>query len=339
MNTVKRDDWKKRLEEKARIAREEAQKESHPLAAMNRQKTPANVLASGVEETKPSTPLPEEAGMGGGKKEDAYLVPSELRDEAAATRAEMKEQADKRTEAGEAEREAANKNSAALYDALLAFSEKQDGRYDELLSAVKADDYRSNAGAREVLYEYLRGGETAAGDTLASLAGENGGNVDSYARAMAGRTKAEYGAAGDAAAREYYGDYLDRILRVLQASGSDMNDLFGSMQDNVDTAQKVADNDLSIGSELLEALADAQAAERKIEADGHTEAAKLGNNTHSYEIAPMRLDKEYEALLKKNGGDYSEGDALMLLWDKYPSMRPYIMEKYTEFKKLYGFEE
>ena len=31
---------------------------------------------------------------------------------------------------------------------------------------------------------------------------------------------------------------------------------------------------------------------------------------------------------------YSIGDALLVLWDKYPSMRPYIVQKYEFLTKL-----
>ena len=52
----------------------------------------------------------------------------------------------------------------------------------------------------------------------------------------------------------------------------------------------------------------------------------------------MQIDNEYKALVSRNG--YSIGDALLVLWDKYPTMRPYIVEKY-EFltKPTYTFEE
>ncbi|MBQ8859698.1 MAG: hypothetical protein IJ012_07945 [Clostridia bacterium] len=342
MSIVKRNEWKKALDARAEEKRRKEFEENHPLAAMKENDTPKNVLASHqtVDEEK-GPALSEDTGMGGGKREDAFTIPSDTQKEAADTRAELGTQANEYTEAGRAEREAANEKGDTLYDLILDFAAKQDGRYDELLSLVKADDYAGNETAREIFYEYLKNGEIAATDTGASLAGENGGNVDSYSIAMAGHTKNEYGAAGDTAAREYYSEYLDRILRVLQASGGDMNDLYGTMQDNVDTVHKAADTDLSIGSDLLQALADAQTAERKIEADGFAEMTDRGNTTGTYEISPMRLDEEYNTLITKegSGGGYTETEALMLLWDKYPSMRSYLMEKYIKLQNKYVFIE
>ncbi len=337
MNIAKRNMWKEALDKRAEEERRKKQEEEHPLAAMKNNKTPENVLAEEMRDMEHT--LSGDTGKGGDKKEDAFTIPSDTKTEAEETRKKMDAEASELLDAGQEERERANAASEALYQAILAFSEKQDGRYDELYSLVKEDDYRRNAAAKEILYEYLQNGEIAADDTAARLAAENGGYTDSYSLAMAGREKDEYAGRGEEAARSYYSDYLDRILRVLQASGGDMNDLYANMQDNVDTAQKAANTDLTLGKELLESLADAQTAERRVEETGFVEMLDAGNKTQTQEISPMRVDAEYQAMIAggENGQKHTETEALMILWDKYPSMRTYILEKYiNEVKDPYN---
>ena len=231
MNIANRKPWQKDLDPFAEEKRKEEREKEHPLAAAKEDRTPENVLAA-------PTYVPENAGLGGGKQDDRYTLPSDTKTEAAETRATMREEANERLEAGEAERIKANQNSEWLFDTMADFAEKQDTRYDELFDMAKTYDYRNAPGVKELLYSYLLGADTAAEDAAASLAGENGGNGDSYSVAMAARAKKEYADKGDAAARDYYDAYLDRLLQIVEASGGDMNTLFDTMQGNVDTAQK-----------------------------------------------------------------------------------------------------
>ena len=328
MSIINEYTWRKRLQALAEEKKKEKES-THPLASLGEDKTPANVQAKSGG-TSPT--LKEEH-----EQEKTFTLPSDTGDEGVALREQLNELASERTEAGKSERAEANENSNALYEALRAFTEKQDSRYDWLLDLVTENDYRSSAGAQEILYEYLTSGKTASADMAASLAGENGGNGDSYAAAMAGRTQNQYGTAGDSAARDYYGEQLDRILRVLQAAGGDMNDLYSSMQDNVDTAQDTASKDLSIGADLLGTLADAIADERKIEESTFSELLAAGNRTQTMEVSPMQIEEEYRSLTAKTGGGYSSAGALMVLWDKYPSMRTYLLEKYEKLQNSYTF--
>ena len=333
MNIANRKPWQKDLDPFAEEKRKEEREKEHPLAAAKEDRTPENVLAA-------PTYVPENAGLGGGKQDDRYTLPSDTKTEAAETRATMREEANERLEAGEAERIKANQNSEWLFDTMADFAEKQDTRYDELFDMAKTYDYRNAPGVKELLYSYLLGADTAAEDAAASLAGENGGNGDSYSVAMAARAKKEYADKGDAAARDYYDAYLDRLLQIVEASGGDMNTLFDTMQGNVDTAQKAANTDLTLGKELLESVSKGEETERKIESDTFSALLKQGDSTAGMEVSPMRIDKEYADMIGGDeGGRYSETDALMILWDKYPSMRSYILDKYVAYRDDLNFAE
>ncbi len=280
----------------------------------------------------PIATVPDLGQAAPSKVEESEGRQASLEEEAAATRGELAETAGDRTEAGESERVHANEKSDALYAALSAFANKQEGRYDTLYDMVFRNDYKSNAGAAEILYGYLANGGTAAGHTYAGAAGQNNGNGDTYAAALSASTKNEYARTGDAAARQYYGEQLDRMLAVLQAASGDMTDIYGAMQDNIDTAQDTANRDLSIGADLLATLIDAQESAKKNEANIYSD---LLGDAHKYSdasISPMELDTLYKELTEGKDGlaAMSPSNALVALWNKYPDMRSYIMQKYSD---------
>ena len=70
------------------------------------------------------------------------------------------------------------------------------------------------------------------------------------------------------------------------------------------------------------------------------QAAGKGNTAS--EISPMQLDREYDAMTKEgpnSSAAYTPVDALILLWDKYPTMHAYLLEKYEKvLNPDYSFE-
>ncbi len=315
----------------------------HPLASLQKDNTPEHPQSSnvigGVPEYPTDPPATPDKTPGLDKNTEKGKIPSptesDLAKEAADTREELGAQADALLASGGAERENANAKNDALYEALRSFTEKQDGRYDGLLQMILENDYRAAGSTGEsIFYDYLTEGKRTAKDTAATAAADNGGNGDSYSAALAARAMQNAAREGDAAAREYYGEQLDRILKVLQAAGGDMTDLFGATQNNVDTAHGAADKDLSLGADLLKALSDAQEAGQKIELSVFSElleqAAK--NESAASNISPMEIDREYAQMtsLAEGGGAMLPADALIALWQKYPDMQSYILQKYQE---------
>lgn len=298
------------------------EEEKHPLAGMLENKTPENVKAQ-----------PEKPKSSGEKLGEALLT-SDTAKEAAATRQQMEEAASALLAGGQAQRESANKKNDALYEAILAFTGKQDSRYDDLLAKIEANDYQSSAGAQQILGDYRKKADVAYKNAAGQAGGENGGNGDTYGAALAAQEREEYLSKGDAAAEAYYGEQLDRILKVLQAAGGDMNALYGRTQDNIDSAQLSAKDDLSLGTDLFSALADAQADERKIEESVFSELLKKSDDTHNTTISPMELDAELKDMLSMKDGKaptITPTEALITLWKKYPDMRGYILQKYESY--------
>ena len=118
-----------------------------------------------------------------------------------------------------------------------------------------------------------------------------------------------------------------------------MAELFGLVQGNADGDADLAGKHLDISEGLFGSLADAVTSADSIASDTLSELFdEVTNGIYLGNISPMQIDNEYKALVSRNG--YSIGDALLVLWDKYPTMRPYIVEKY-EFltKPTYTFEE
>ena len=252
-------------------------------------------------------------------------------EEAERTFTEMEKTGTAAIERGENASTIAESQSSALYQLLLGFTEKQESRYDRLLAEIERGDYLSSDAAKSIIDSYAARGREAAGHAAAEAAAASGGNPDTYAAAQANRQRLAFEEAGQAAAREYYGEYLDRMLSTLRASSSDISDLYGGLQKNVDATAGRAQDNLSIGAELLKALATAQ--EKNKESTAEVLSALAKEEEKQSAVSPMEVDLAYNALLteKINGRPrYTPRAALMVLWKRYPTMQDYIAEKYKD---------
>lgn len=283
------------------------------------------------------------------KQEGAYsnlydILRGELeRGEDAESRRELADAANKQVEVGQAATEEARKRNDALYDTLVSFAGGQQDRYTALLDRLSTGSYRDDAVAREIIEAYGKAGERASAHATADAAADNGGNPDSYAAGQAARQRLAFTDAGEEAARTYYGEQLDRLLTALRATSADVGELWGDVQENVDAAQKSAKDDLSIGADLLKQLAELDLSDKELAVDTLSsllQAAGKGNTAS--EISPMQLDREYDAMTKageNSSAAYTPVDALILLWDKYPTMHAYLLEKYEKvLNPDYSFE-
>ncbi|MBQ8350755.1 MAG: hypothetical protein IJY20_01765 [Clostridia bacterium] len=253
----------------------------------------------------------------------------------------LRTEASDRFAASDALRENATEKGDTLYDALLSFAGKQDGRYDALIDQISQKGYRDFAGVSDILSSYAAQGDRAAGYAAAGGAIENGGNPDSYAAAQAARKRLDFTEAGNAAALSYYNDQLDRWLSTLQAAGSDATDIYALMQDNVDSTHAAATEEGKRGEGLFASLADLQSTRAEADADqfssllSHYTKVKEeeGEKIDKDAISPMEIDREYEAMLAgegQSGTALTSTDALIALWQKYPTMREYLLEKYDK---------
>lgn len=277
-----------------------------------------------------------------------------------------KDTAADRLAAGDALRESGAQKSDTLYDALLAFAGKQDGRYDALIDQISNKGYTGFAGVDDLLAYYAAAGRSEARGALAEGAAENGGNPDSYAAAQAARGRLDFANAGTEAAINYYNGQLDRWLATLQAAGADAADIYGLAQDNVDGTHEAATAEGKLGESLFASLSDMANTRTEANADAFSALlsyyGKLKGNTGSTNstggtateggdktegetipISPMEIDREYDLMLNPENGvypKYSATDALIVLWKKYPSMHDYLLEKYNKvLNPGYDFEE
>lgn len=252
----------------------------------------------------------------------------------------LREAATGRMNAADELRANATEKGNTLYDALMAFAGKQDTRYDSLLSQISEKGYRDFAGVSDILSSYAAQGDRAAGYAAAGGAMENGGNPDSYAAAQAARQRLAFTDAGNTAALQYYNDQLDRWLSTIEAAGRDGANLYGLVQDNVDSTHAAATEEGGLGESLFSSLADLQ--KSRTEGDVDAFSALLSHyskvkgeggdkSAASDGPSPMEIDREFERMTTDKDGTgaaYSSTDALIKLWKKYPSMQAYILEKY-----------
>ncbi len=248
----------------------------------------------------------------------------------------MKDLAASEKNAGTAAESEAARRSAELYSLLLSFGSKQNGRYDDLIAQIAEGDYRKNAGATAILEEYRAAADRSAAHAFADEAAENGGNPDSYAAAQAARGRLAVTKAGEEAARAYYGEQLDRLLSAISASGADMSRIYGTLQDNANERSDAADDALSLAAGLYEKLGTLQNDRRESDLKLYSSLLERGEETgvKNPDISPMEIDREYESLI---GGDTNDDTAkitaLITLWQKYPTMREYLCEKYEKVLK------
>lgn len=243
---------------------------------------------------------------------------------------EMEETGGASISRGEAESERALAQSSVLYELLRGFTAKQESRYDRLLEKIEKGDYLASDAAKAIVDSYTARGREAAGHAAAEAAAANGGNPDTYAAAQANRQRLAFEEAGQAAAREYYGEHLDRMLATLRASSADLGDLYAGLQDNVDgTASRAKDN-LSIGADLLKALSEAQERSKKSTLDTLLTLAEKNEKYNA--VSPMEVDSVYQLLLNEKidgKARYTPKAALAVLWKRFPTMRDYIIKKYN----------
>ena len=183
---------------------------------------------------------------------------------------------------------------------------------------------------RALLARYTEAGENAARHTVADVAGDNAGNTDSYAAAQARRQMIDYRTAGEDAAREAYGEQLDRILSALGASSDDLSKLFGLAGDNAELDAALAKTEYGTGESLFSSLLDATVKAEDISNERLAELFdEITDGTHLGGVSPMQIDEEYYSLMSEEGGGHKSREALLILWDKYPTMRSYITRKYN----------
>lgn len=302
-------------------------------------------LAANVREDVPTEGAEEEEKLPFADPEDETenaerfreLADSLKDEEGAALREEVGETAREESESGAERSESAAKKNDALYEELSAFLNKQDGRYDSLIDAILKDPTESELG-RALLARYTQAGENAARHAVAETAGENGGNTDSYAAAQARRQMLDYQNAGESAAAEAYGKQLDRMLEALGASTEDLSKLFGLAGENAELDAELAKTLLGTGESLFSSLLDSATKAEEIGVDRLAELFdEITDGTHLGNISPMQIDEEYFSLMSKEGGGHKSREALLILWDKYPTMRSYITKKYGYISNGYFF--
>lgn len=310
-----------------------------------------NISTGGTGTTDSATATTDDAlraalaGLAG--RAETGAAPAESAGEAA-----LRDAGEERFEKADSLRENATAKGNALYEALLSYATKQDGRYDKLIDQISEKGYRQFAGVSDILSDYAAAGERAAGEAAANGAADNGGNPDSYAAAQAARQRLDFTEAGNEAALGYYNDQLDRWLSALTAAGSDAASLYGLAEKTVESAHTAATEEGKRGESLFSSLADLAGEREEAEADRFSSLlshyAKLKEQESSASAAgtsgpsPMELDKEFEALVAGKGvtgTPLSKTDALIALWQKYPAKREYLLEKYEDvLNQSYQFE-
>lgn len=138
-------------------------------------------------------------------------------------------------------------NAAAATDALIRSDHQgMTKKYEDYLNTLyNSNPYTSSTG-KAIMQEYQYKGGQASNDAVASTAGSNAGNIDSYAAANAARQQLAFTVAGTEAALADWNARMDRIQNALQNLSSSNQENYNALYNNTEqtrtTAQQYFDN-------------------------------------------------------------------------------------------------
>lgn len=128
--------------------------------------------------------------------------------------------------------------------------------YRDLYGRQKEGDFTRTPYYQTIMDQYGIAGDNAANAERAAAAGNNGGNLDSYAAANARRQQLAYRNAAQTAALNAYNAEIGNMLQTLQSLGVNVNDLYGTWSGDLasqrsganaaygyDTQRYLSDND------------------------------------------------------------------------------------------------
>lgn len=128
--------------------------------------------------------------------------------------------------------------------------------YRDLYGRQRDGDYTRAPYYQTIIDQYGIAGDNAANAERAAAAGNNGGNLDSYAAANARRQQLSYRNAAQTAALNAYNAEIGNMLQTLQQLGVNVNDLYGTWSGDLasqrsganaaygyDTQRYLSDND------------------------------------------------------------------------------------------------
>ena len=128
--------------------------------------------------------------------------------------------------------------------------------YRDLYGRQREGDFTRTPYYQTIMDQYGIAGDNAANAERAAAAGNNGGNLDSYAAANARRQQLAYRNAAQTAALNAYNAEIGNMLQTLQSLGVNVNDLYGTWSGDLasqrsganaaygyDTQRYLSDND------------------------------------------------------------------------------------------------
>lgn len=128
--------------------------------------------------------------------------------------------------------------------------------YRDLYGRQREGDFTRTPYYQTIMDQYGIAGDNAANAERAAAAGNNGGNLDSYAAANARRQQLSYRNAAQTAALNAYNAEIGNMLQTLQSLGVNVNDLYGTWSGDLasqrsganaaygyDTQRYLSDND------------------------------------------------------------------------------------------------
>lgn len=128
-----------------------------------------------------------------------------------------------------------NTQNSKLQNSIYDYANAQSGRYDSLNNYnLNTNPYTSDIG-KSIMSNYHLKGYDASQDATANVAGNNGGNIDSYAAANANRQQLAFTNAGNEAVLNDFNSRVANSLSILQSLGVDVGDAYDKVQTSINS--------------------------------------------------------------------------------------------------------
>ena len=163
-----------------------------------------------------------------------------------------------------------NAQSGKYQNELYKYMGDQSARYDNLNNYnLNANPYTSDIG-KSIMQNYQLQGYNASQNAAANVAGDNGGNIDSYAAANANRQQLAFTNAGNEAVRNDFNSRVANSLSILQSLGVDVGDAFDKIQTNIDSGVTQNKNLMDSANTMAQTAVNGSAASDEIRTNAAT---------------------------------------------------------------------
>ena len=209
-----------------------------------------------------------------------------------------------------------NAQNSKLQNSIYDYANAQSGRYDSLNNYnLNTNPYTSDIG-KSIMSNYQLKGYNASQDATANVAGDNGGNIDSYSAANANRQQLAYTNAGNEAVLNDFNSRVANSLSILQSLGVDVGDAYDKVQTSINSGIKQNASTLEGANTAMQTAVNGSIASDEVRTNAATSVlsdlmslakqeidASTARDGYTSQEALAKVDSDLQTKLKQMGVD------------------------------------